>query len=416
MDTVTPTSEYTVAQNTYYKAQVTDPTRKIEIEIGDSKQPDFRPQFKTLHWDNECNFSLRLADDSGETPTVDTSPDGSKVLWATSKREAHFYTQPGDEDGQFEFEIILKEQPLTNVITFTMQSKGLTFTKQGPLTDEIDGEFVVTATETEGYDAKGRLTTIRPENVVGSYAVSTSKRNHIQGDKNYRTGKAFHIYRPRLEDATGAWVWGELNIDEPNGLLTVTIPEKFLATAAYPIHHAAGLQIGYTSIGASTTATGANLFVSGRFASGGAGDANTGTLNIYCNAGTAFPAAVYANNAGTIDSQAKLSTVDASITPPGSLAWTSSSITWTGIAASTDYFIAMNSTGTGTNLRYDTSVAYSDMEYKAATNASMPATAPTALSALAREHSFYIDYTATATTIPNKIVQVKQAVNRASTY
>ena len=31
--------------------------------------------------------------------------------------------------------------------------------------------------------------------------------------KNYKTGKAFHIYRPLITDGAGKTVWGELNID-----------------------------------------------------------------------------------------------------------------------------------------------------------------------------------------------------------
>lgn len=35
----------------------TDRARRIVVEVGDSKQPGlFYPQFKTMHWNNECNL------------------------------------------------------------------------------------------------------------------------------------------------------------------------------------------------------------------------------------------------------------------------------------------------------------------------------------------------------------------------
>ena len=92
--------------------------------------------------------------------------------------------------------------------------------------------------------------------MAGSYAVyhQTQEGDYTAlGGKNYKAGKAFHIYRPRIEDATGASCWGELNIDVKAGLLTVTIPQDWLDQAVYPVRHAAGLTFGYTSIGGALT-------------------------------------------------------------------------------------------------------------------------------------------------------------------
>lgn len=395
MDLTPMADAFTFADNAYRKLQVADVARTIEIEIGDSKQTTFFPQIKTMHWENECNFSARLLDGAFETPVVSLSPDGSMVRYATSQFEAHFYTQAGDEDGQLEFEIVLLTPPASNVIAFSIMSKGLVFMRQGPLTEEIDGVFVVTATETEGFDAKGKLTTSRPDNVVGSYAVyHASARNNFPGGQHYRTGKAFHIYRPQVIDARGQSAWGVLDIDVVNGLMTVTIPQAFLDRASYPVRHAAGLTIGYNSAGASTTSTGANLILANRYASPGAGDANPGTFNIYASTANLLMAGTYVNNAGTVDGQAKLDTADASITPGAAAGWVSGALTWTAILASTDYFLAVSVNG-GNNLRYDAAVGYSDCEFKAFVyTGAMPATFPSGLSTLAREHSFYVDYTA----------------------
>jgi ASC-1-like (ASCH) protein len=218
---------YTKLQNTYFAKPKDDPKDRIDLEVGDSKQSEFFPQQKIMRWDNECNVSLRLVHDE-VSPTV--SKVGEKIKWQGEKVEADIYAI---EEGQ-EFEIVLKEKPLTNKVQFTIQDKGVEYFYQPALTPE----------EIE----RGAN---RPENVVGSYAVyaSENKVNYV-GGKEYKTGKVGHIYRPRIEDLNGDWTWGELNIEK--GLLTVTIPQEFLDKAVYPVRHAAGLTFGYTSVGANT--------------------------------------------------------------------------------------------------------------------------------------------------------------------
>src|SRR5205085_2722515 len=105
-----------------------------------------------------------------------------------------------------------------------LNTKGLDFIYQPELTSEEEKEGCV-----------------RPDNVVGSYAIFTSeeKINRV-GGKEYKSGKVGHIYRPRIEDANGEKVWGELNIDTKNGVLSVEIPQVFLDKASYPVRHAAG--------------------------------------------------------------------------------------------------------------------------------------------------------------------------------
>lgn len=216
--------------NTFFSTPKDDWKDRINIEIGDSKQPDKTyPQLKLMRWDNEVNCSVRLKDFDNYS-----IEDGEKIKLIGDKKEVHLYDlPPSDElkEGGFEFEVILKEKPDTNVMEFSLNAKGLEFFYQPELTqEEIDGGAS------------------RPENVIGSYAVyyKNCPTNYV-GGKLYRAGKAFHIYRPRIEDAEGNWVWGELHIE--NGLITVTIPQEFLNNAVYPIKHATGLEFGYTTVG-----------------------------------------------------------------------------------------------------------------------------------------------------------------------
>jgi hypothetical protein len=213
------------------------PKDLVEVFIGDSKQPDFKPQAKIQRWDNEANVSIRLKETPEElleTPTI--TEVNSKIEYKKSKREAHFYDiAPNAEhpEGAFETEIILLEKPDTNITEFTLVDKDVDYFFQPPLTPEeiADGAR-------------------SPENVVGSYAVyaKTSKTNYT-GGKEYKCGKIGHIFRPKIIDSAGTEVWGDLHIE--NEILSVTIPQEFLDNAVYPVRHAAGLTFGYTTLGAS---------------------------------------------------------------------------------------------------------------------------------------------------------------------
>lgn len=230
---------YTKSQNTYFATPQENPKDLIAIEVGDSKQPDFYPQLKVMRWDNEVNFSARLVNEE-TAPKV--SKLGEKVKWEGEKVSADIYAL---EEGH-EFEVILKEKPKTNVVSFTIQDKGVEYFYQPELTEkEIE----------EGAN--------RPENIIGSYAVyaKTQKTNYV-GGKEYKCGKVGHIYRPKIIDSAGTEVWGYLHIE--NGILSVTIPQDFLDKAVYPVRHAAGLTFGYTSAGA-TYIDNYNFLIGGKY-------------------------------------------------------------------------------------------------------------------------------------------------------
>lgn len=226
--------KYSVQNNTFSIKAKDDPRDLVLVEIGDAKTPnDFLPQYKIQRWGNECNFSARLV--HGEKNPKITTKD-NKILWKGKSVEAEFYNiDPCEEhpEGAYEFNVVLNEKPETNRIEFTLQTKGLDFFYQPALTEEEIAEG-----------------TIRPENVVGSYAVyaSENKVNWI-GSKEYKSGKVGHIYRPKIFGDDGAWVWGDLEIDTVNGLLTIIIPQIFLVRAKFPV--VVDPTFGYTTAGAT---------------------------------------------------------------------------------------------------------------------------------------------------------------------
>ena len=96
------------------------------------------------------------------------------------------------ENGAFEFEIILKQKPKINKITFYLNDSGLEFYYQPPLYLEFglkEPNSTCNATDCAGSH--------RPMNVVGSYAVYHEyKRDYnLNSGKNYKVGKLFHIYK-----------------------------------------------------------------------------------------------------------------------------------------------------------------------------------------------------------------------------
>jgi len=237
--------------------------------VGDGKE-DFKPEVTLEKWQGE-DYLRVWSDDTGDKTA---SQEGEKVVWQTPIKEYNFYTKTFEGNDAFEYEIILKEKPATNVIVLNIETSGFDFYYQPELTqEEID---------------RGD---IRPENVVGSYAVyHKTKKNHIIGQKNYKTGKAFHIYRPKIINNNGDWIWGELNIS--GNKLTITIDQNWLDNAVYPV--IVDPTFGYTSIGGTNGNAGANT---ANFTKGTPADGD-GTVSKYSHYGR--------DNSGTTNAKVML--------------------------------------------------------------------------------------------------------------
>jgi hypothetical protein len=236
---------------TYKEVAKSDPKDRISVIIGDDKQADFFPQVKLERWD-ETNFSVRLKDDDGKNAQISTLQD--KIIWDKGNTKIEFYPDTEGEGG-YKFVWFLKSKPVSNKVEFSIQSKSLDFFYQPPLTQEYQNGYSeefqreIVVSETQVKDLDGNVLVERPENVVNSYAVYHSTKggmNDING-KDYKVGKAFHIYRPHLIDANGLEAWGILKIE--NGIYSVEIPQDFLENAVYPIK--SNDTFGYTGAGGS---------------------------------------------------------------------------------------------------------------------------------------------------------------------
>lgn len=221
---------------------------EMKINNGLIEISDIDPKLKFSKWGDEAFFIVKHS--IKKKNKLYRSLFSKKIKWKGREKEIHFYPQ---NNGEFEFEIILLKKPNTNIVEFEIETKGLVFYHQPPLDEEMKNEKCWTAACT-ATDCCGSH---RPINMVGSYAVyhesKTGDYSKI-GGKNYMAGKAFHMPYPYLIDSNGWEVRAEnFKIDVENKLLAVTAPQDFIDNAAYPVRHAAGLTFGYTTIGGSTT-------------------------------------------------------------------------------------------------------------------------------------------------------------------
>ena len=363
---------YTLQGNTLVSKE-----REFLTEIGDEKQPDdFYPQVKVKRWDNECNFSMRLQD-VGDHKKGKIKTNKKKVEWEGGGKKVEFYPleTTGNGDPGYEIMVVLDQPPASNVLTFSIQTKGLLFFYQPPLTDSPEDKR-----------------SFRPDNVVGSYAVYHGGRKR---NNQYKTGKAFHIYRPHITDAASNETWGELNIDEQAGELTVTIPQTWLDAASYPV--LVDPTIGYTTGGGSQDNID-DYMITTRFAAPEAGDANPGTFYSYVghdSSAVDFMVGAYDNNvSNNPDGESRLCVAGPDQTEGTSPSFVSTAITWTGIAVD-DYHLVVYGDG-GVNYYYDTVTAgYEDSHYHFRTfDSTLPDPSPTMDGPVTREYSCYVDYTA----------------------
>ncbi len=317
--------------------------RDLTATIGDSAAVSFKPQLKLSAWGDECEFTVNLKTDSGITiDSVSTSTinnAGSIDIKLNNHVRHLLYRRM---DGNLEWEIIFNSKPPKNYIEYPIQSKGLIFAYQDTLRD-ID------------------TMCFRPDSVVGSYAVyHASRKNNItrlDGTQEiYNTGKAFHIYRPKAHDSAGDTVWCSLSINIKIGIMTITVPQKFLDDAVYPV--TIDPTLGYSSKGASSTYNPANYSrsclaenmgaVNGTVDSFGVwaqDDGATGTIGwgLFSDAGKTCNT-LLDTSTGTIPSAAW---VDSLYRGPSAGHYT--------LTASTDYWVSII-TGSGSNvngIKYD---------------------------------------------------------------
>ena len=199
-----------------YKARVGG-LHTYDVVVGGKRA--FRPTLRLNRWDGECQITLSY-------PTTEqgyTFVQGDRVTWFGTDVDVVMYPKAPN---LYEYEVILKRPPKSNILRLDFESEGLDFFKQPPEPG-------------------------RPANIVNSYAVYKENRscwhNSPSTADKYRCGKAFHIYRPWLCDAAGWRTWADIEIDTRRSEMLIIMDANWLAKAAYPV--IVDPTFGYTSIG-----------------------------------------------------------------------------------------------------------------------------------------------------------------------
>jgi len=255
------------------------------------------PRKEDLPWPKRifAGFSTLV---DGDQPQIDIDfyPLQPREIVETINGEERRFNQL--EDGGSKIEIILNQKPESNILRFPIETRGLEFRYQSNLTQEaIDNGFV------------------RPENVVGSYAVyHENKRDHVVGQVNYKTGKAFHIYRPLIYDSKGNETWGVLDLGSEIGYLSITIDPDWLNEAIYPV--TVDPTIGYDTIGGSHGFLESNAILGSRYSATTDGEGGSVTrINFYGSSESGngeVAGAIYeggASGAGILSPQSETKTV-----------------------------------------------------------------------------------------------------------
>ena len=153
-----------------------------------------RPSFGLYRFDKPLRFVP--PDDEGFTMRGDR-----RRLLYKGRRRSHRFTILGDT--AFEYDCILEKPPDSNVISLFMEGA-------------------------ENYDFFRQPDFVTEPFLKGSYAVY--KKETLIGEG---TGKLCHIHRPEIIDARWRRCWGDLAV--ANNELRITIPEKWLGEAVYPV-------------------------------------------------------------------------------------------------------------------------------------------------------------------------------------
>ena len=169
------------------------------------------PSWGITRW-NKSGLRFFPSDEEGFTLRGDR-----RRLVYKGRRRSHRFTILGDT--VFEYDCILLREPESNIISLLMEG-------------------------TEKFDFFRQPDFVPDPFLKDSYAVY--KKETLLGEG---TGKLCHIHRPQIIDARGRRCLGELAVI--GNELRITIPEKWLSEAAYPV--VVDPTIGTTTVGSLTT-------------------------------------------------------------------------------------------------------------------------------------------------------------------
>lgn len=333
---------------------------KPVVTIGGKSADKFYPNVNNSFHDDEFFFNLNCIDDI-VTDESATKLDG--VISQTINNEKHEYYI--DDSGRLKWDKVFSSCPDSMRARFKVRkSAGVQFYYQGALTEEeiADG-------------------CIRPDDIVGSYAVYCDKANN-----KYKTGKLCHIPRPFVIDVLGNCEWCVMiyeEISDMEGMLYIDMPEDFMRTASYPVR--LDPTMGYTTAGGSASGSRLVVLQTSTMSSSGTLGAMYGYARMVSSTSGLIKVGVYNDNSGVpgtlFDGPDEISV------PSTTVAWYSSSGAGT-LNSGNKYYPALTN-NFDAYIYYDTSTANSNWYvlggYGMPNNPSV--------TAQDRKYSLYFEYT-----------------------
>lgn len=274
------------------------PTNKLgdikpDIYIGGSKDEIiFKPIVEMFFHNNE--YSIVIENKNKIIINESAILINDKISQTVNGETDEFYV---DENDHLKWDTIFSKIPAVFEIDYNLQySSGIEFLYQDTLENEykINPEGFITLEDYLKHQ-------IRPDEIVGSYAVYCNKLNG-----KYKTGKLCHIYRPHVIDADGKIEWCELKIDSNN--LKIILPSAFMQTAKYPVR--LDPTIGYTSIGGTAAdQSGSTIQLAQMYSSTMSEDGTASKVYVYAKTNSAGSITIHlgymgdngANASGVID-------------------------------------------------------------------------------------------------------------------
>lgn len=205
----------------------------VDFEVGAIVSNKIKPQLKLVKWGEDTltvNFQSM-----GNINKTGATCNGSTVTFVFPAGKLNVYVT---DDGHIEYEGVFNSVPLSSVQLTLTGWENFDFFYQPALTAQEIADGCV-----------------RPENVVGSYAVYHKTKVNNQ----YQTGKAFHIFRPCWIAADGQRLWITQTI--VNGVWTLSWNKSWTDAAAKPL--ILDPTIGWTSAGATSASWGTGYSVAG---------------------------------------------------------------------------------------------------------------------------------------------------------
>jgi len=327
--------------------------------LGVENEQVIEPSISLSRW-GETNLKIKPNLSDVENKDKKIILNENKIRFETPKIDYDFYSFSEGEGG-YKMVWFLKEKPESNIISFQIESQNLDFFYQPPLTQEYQNGYSeewqkeIVVSETQVKDLEGNVLVERPENTVGSYAVYHSTKGGMNdaNGKDYKAGKAFHIYRPHLFDANGLEAWGNLHIE--NGIYSVEIPQDFLDKVQFPLK--SNDEFGYHTNGLSSADfTASSILTNGSTYTGISGVVNS--ISLYCKYVTSRTARFTMHIYDTSSPSNKID-VSQEITPISTMSWlTGNSTLSPTLSVGTTYYLTEMQKNSYSYVGYDTQVPY----------------------------------------------------------